>query len=393
MPRTVWLAGILCLLSFAVVRHSIAQVPSAVPTSESSIVAGKPFDVDVTLKIVPRQALRASVIYTLSTQGNAQRAQANHSRFGCNGDVVPGHQVVRLSCTSSIALSSGEYSTDGKISLLRIETGDQEQEEVRAPIVTLIANPDGETQFPPVAGAALVLTESESLLDGAIRTQNILESLSAHVPAHTRDTQVYRAYLRQEAEKARTVLDLTRRRYISATILPNAPPSQRNDVSVPIFFEDFDRRLSQVIRDLGGTHSSPSAEMFAHPRMVLVQMPNTTQSITVTPEPGTLDKHLDELVKILSDMIKGWTGMSESGKTSFTWSVTTTPPGAEIWYSRLGEAEKKWSGMTNLTGQTLPYAIWTFRIVWGDCFRTEEPDPYLQSAINIQLDKTGCRRR
>jgi hypothetical protein len=122
-------------------------------------------------------------------------------------------------------------------------------------------------------------------------------------------------------------------------------------------------------------------------------MPKITDSVTVTPGSDSVEKHLDELVRILTEMSDGWKKMSDSGGQTFTWSITTTTPGAEIWYSRLDEEGKKWAGLTNLKDQTLPYAIWTFRIGWGNCFQTEIPDPYLQSSINIQTTETGCKRK
>jgi hypothetical protein len=370
--------------------NSIAQQSPSVPPSEATIKAGKPFSVNVTLQTTAQQVFQASIIYTLSTQVSTQDIR-NRKNFQCNGYASLNQQIVRLDCSTDRTLPSGEYRTDGTITLVRSETQDTKKDNIRAPIITLVANPYAETQFPAIAGVSLSLSESQSLADGAVRSQDILNSLSAHFPAHPRDTREYRDYLREEIESARTVVDITRRRYIEVGTQVRISPDQRSGVQTPIFFEDFDRRLSHIINDLGYNPSTPSARV-GTPHIVLVQMPKTTDSITVTPKPGTLDKNLSDFVKVLTDIIKGFTGMSESGNTTFTWSATTTPPGAEILYSRLGEAEKKWSGMTNLTGQTLPYAIWTFRIVWGDCYKTETPNPYQQSPINIQLVETGCKR-
>jgi hypothetical protein len=122
-------------------------------------------------------------------------------------------------------------------------------------------------------------------------------------------------------------------------------------------------------------------------------MPKTTETFEAKERPGTLGKHVSELVAVLTDLIKGFRAMSDSETTSFLWSVTTTPPGAEIWISRLGESEKKWAGLTNVKDQKLEYAIWTFRIDWNGCSKTETPDPYLQAPIGIEEDKTGCKNR
>jgi hypothetical protein len=291
-------------------------------------------------------------------------------------------------------LLSGEYRTDGKVTLTRNETGEQKIEDARAPILTLLENPDGDTAFPDVAGTVLVLSDRQSLRDGATRAQDLLTSVARELPARPPNTAEYRAYLEQRSEMARAIVNLTRLRYITGSLGPGATRDQYNAFEVPVFFEDFDRRLSHLIRELGGNPSRPSAELkVGTPRFVLAQMPKTTDSVTVTPGSDSLDKHLDELVHILTDMRDGWKKMSDSGSAAFTWSITTTPPGAEIWYSRLNEEEKKWAGLTNLKDQTLPYAIWTFRIVWGDCFKVEIPDPYLQSSIDIQTTEKGCKRK
>jgi hypothetical protein len=390
VSRKLWLTSVSFFLSFALLRNSIAQQSPSVPTSEATITAGQPFSVNVTLQTTAQQEFQASIIYTLSTQESTQNI-LNRKAFQCRGNASVNQQTVRLNCSTDRTLPSGEYRTNGKITLSRAETGDSKQDDARAPIITIVANPYAETQFPAIASLSLSLSDRQSLADGAVRAQDILNSLSAHLPAHPRDTREYRDYLREEIESARMVVDLTRRRYIGAGTSPGIFSDQRSGAPVPIFFEDFDRRLRHIISDLGYNPSSPSARV-GTPHIVLAQMPKTTDSITVMPKPGTLDKNLSDFVQVLTDIIKGFAGMSETGNTTFTWSATTTPPGAEIWYSRLGEAEKKWSGMTNLTGQKLSYAIWTFRIVWGDCYKSETPNPYQQSPINIQLVETGCKR-
>lgn len=397
MRLTVRLVLVPCLLSVFVLSQILGQQPS-VPAPEAGIMAGHSFGVDVTLKTTAHQVLRVTVSYSLVPPSGAPQSPPvaqNRSQFTCWGDLAPGQQVVRLNCETNIALVSGEYRTDGKITLARNETGDRKIEDARAPILTLLDNPDGETDFPDVAGAVLVLSDRQSLLDGANRAQDLLTSIGRELPAHPRNTAEYRAYLEQRSEMARRIVDLTRRRYISGSLGPGSTTQQYNAFHVPVFFEDFDRRLSRLIRELGGNPSRPSAELkVGPPRFVLAQMPKTTDSVTVTPgSSDSLEKHLNELVRIITDMVDGWKKMSDSGSQTFTWSITTTPPGAEIWYSRLDEEEKKWAGLTNLKDQTLPYAIWTFRIVWDDCFRTESLDPYLQASIDIQMTEKGCKRK
>jgi hypothetical protein len=213
----------------------------------------------------------------------------------------------------------------------------------------------------------------------------VLNALSAHINPSTRNSKEIRAYLRRVAEDERDVLDLTKRRYLGDDPIKT---------KAPIFFEDFDRRLQAVIRELGGTPRQMA--VFAermHPRLLLVQMPRTTDSIDANSAPGSVSKQLGDLVAVLTDATKGLLGMSESGTTNFPWSAITTPPGAEIWLSRLGEPEVKWAGITDVKSATLEYAIWTFRFDWGGCSKTEKPDPYLQHEVDLKVERAGCRTR
>ena len=45
-----------------------------------------------------------------------------------------------------------------------------------------------------------------------------------------------------------------------------------------------------------------------------------------------------------------------------------------------------------MKGQSLDYAIWTFRIDWSGCSKSETPDPYLQAPVDMQVVKTGCKK-
>jgi hypothetical protein len=122
-------------------------------------------------------------------------------------------------------------------------------------------------------------------------------------------------------------------------------------------------------------------------------MPKTSFSVDAEPQPGALDKRVKELVAVITDMINGFKAMTDSGTTTFSWSATTTPSGAAVWISRLGEPETKLAGATNFKDQKLEYAIWTFRIDWGGCWKKETPDPYLQNPIPIEIVQTGCTKR
>lgn len=383
------------VLSFPLSRNSVAQPTPSGPTSEVTIKAGEPFTVNAQMRAPATQQLLAIVTYQLNPRPGSAAVPLSPSppptTFQCRGYTQPNNpsnQILTLQCTTNRQLLGGDYSTDGQMNLVREETNESEKQPVRSPIVTMVADPFAATQFPVIVSTSLSLTHHQSLSDGAVRAQVILDSLNAHFPSNTVNNKETRAYLRQEVEKAKIqVVDLTGKRYAAAQ--PSGTP-------LPIFFEDFDRRLDKITRELGGVPTAqritvPTAQRITAPRLVLAQLPKTTESVEAREQPGTLQTQVIEFVAVLTDVIKGFSKMIDSGTQSFSWSITTTPPGAEIWISRLGKPETKWAGLTNVKDQTLEYARWTFRIDWNGCSKIETPDPYLQSPIPMEDTKPGCK--
>jgi hypothetical protein len=339
------------------------------------------------------QRLRVTSTYGRVKTNNVQEGNsAPNTAFSCVGFTSPGEQTATVNCEVPIATLGGIYQGVGAVRLSRDETGEvKEYTDIRLPMVTVEPNPLATSDFPVIVGTSLSLNNRQSLEDGSRKSQDVLNALSAHINSNTPNSKEVRVYLQQIAEEERRVLDLTRRRYLGdAATKPGDPANKK----APIFFEDFDRRLKRIIRDLGGTPTQFVAKnQNAKGHFLLAQMPHTSDSVTAQDNPAKISRSLSDLVGVLTDAVKGLLGMSETGTTSFNWSATTTPPGADIYISRLDEPETKWAGQTDVKDKTLEYAIWTFRFDWNGCSKREKPNPFLQHTIDLKLAKEGCRRQ
>ena len=364
-------------------------IKAAEPGPEYTVTAGtEPFHVTVQLRSTATQQMRV-----VATYGRVKPEDVNtldttpNGTFSCYGYTQVGKQDAILECDVPLATQGGIYRGTGTVSVTRQATNDsRDYTDTRLPIVTVEPSPLATSDFPDIVGTSLSLDNRQSLEDGSRKSQEVLNSLAAHIKPDTTNSKDVRAYLREVAEEERRVLDLTRRRYLG-----DDDPANKK---LPIFFEDFDRRLKLIIRDLGGTpYQFVTKNQIANVHLLLVQMPHTSDSVTATDKSGTISRNLSDLVGVLTDAVKGLLGMSETGTTSFHWSATTVPPGADIYISRLGEPEAKWAGMTDVKDATLEYAIWTFRFDWNGCSKPETPDPFLQHTIDIKLARQGCRRQ
>jgi hypothetical protein len=365
----------------------IAQdIKAAEPGPEYTATAGAgPFHVDIDMLSKATQRLRIVVRYgRVKTERVQGEDRTPNVTFSCQGYTKPSEQIATVECDPPLATLGGNYGGSGTITLIRDETSEsKDYTDTRLPIVTLMPNPLATSDFPVIVSTSLSLNNRQSLEDGSRKSQDVLNSLSAHIKPDTPNSKEVRAYLLGVAEQERGVIDLTRRRYLGGS----------PDKKVPIFFEDFDRRLKLIIRELGGTPKQMvTKNQTGNVHFLLAQMPHTSDSVNVNGAPATVSRSLNDLVGVLTDAVKGLLGMSETGTTNFHWSATTIPPGAEIFVSRLGEPETKWAGVTDVKDTTLEYAIWTFRFDWNGCSKKETPDPFLQNPLNLKQAKEGCRR-
>lgn len=367
-----------------------AQAQPSEPISESKIKAGNSFPITIPLARTSPQVLNVTVSY-YQTTGNRS------GRLECSGSVSPGQHDAFLSCVTTRGTPPGEYrAVENSLMFSRSETGDHlNVPGERFPIITIVApDPYDATIFPEVSGTAkLSLDLRSSFFDAASRSEDILSDLANHFSTTTKDTAANRAYLRGQVQLAKGVIDLTRTRTIVAPHQIFYPGSQN---LAPIF-QDFDRRLDAILQELpAGRAYLPSNQ---EPVLTLASMqqhrPQTSDSITVTPSKDkgtdTLQKAFGDFVDTLTDMAKGFLGISKDGSPNFQWSIATTPPGAEVWYSRLGEPEIKWAGVSDLKDQTLVKARWIFRVSWSGCSKKVDLDPWLQNPIPLQEVKAGCK--
>jgi hypothetical protein len=363
------------------------EIKAAEPGPEYTATAGAgPFHVDIDMLSKATQRLRIVVRYGRVKTERVQGENATPNvTFSCLGYTKPSEQIATVECNPPLATLGGNYGGPGTITVTREETNEnKDYTNIRLPIVTLMPNPLATSDFPVIISTSLSLNDRQSLEDGSRKSQDVLNSLSAHIKPNTPNSKEVRAYLRGVAEQERGVIDLTRRRYLGGS------PDRK---VAPIFFEDFDRRLKLIIGELGGTPKQMVAKnQTGKVHFLLAQMPHTSDSVNINGEPATVSRSLNDLVGVLTDAVKGLLGMSETGTTNFHWSATTIPPGAEIFVSRLGEPETKWAGVTDVKDTTLEYAIWTFRFDWNGCSKKETPDPFLQNPLNLKQAKEGCRR-
>ena len=356
---------------------------SSKPTTETHVKAGSPFGVTAHFQTPVTGSFRATATYeSVNTDG---RGGGTIDCLG-NGQGTP--LTVDLQCTTTRQTLAGEYRSLGRITLTSMESNEEKPfSDVRLPIVTIDANPFPPTQFPTIVGASLLLERREVLADGSRVAGDLLDTLSAEYSSYEKDSKQTRAYFREKVRQAKTINRVTGERYLIAPSNGNAP--------LPIFFQDFDRRLQQVLQEVGGGSLSQARHLqnIESARFVLAQLPTTHESVDAQDQSRTLRKPVRDLVEILLDMKRGFLLLSDSGTTTFTWSATTSPEGAEIWISRLGEPETKWAGSTNVKEKKLEYAIWTFRFSLNGCSKPEQPDPYLQAPIEMKVKMPECKSR
>lgn len=380
---------------FASVAAAVAQTGPSVPISEMRLKAGTSFTVTPPLGKISSQAFSVRVTYRTITG----RPIGN---FDCSGDLGINQKEIQFSCITAKTTPLGDYRADeSTLTAVRVDIGKPYKLSLapfKFPIVTILPPdpppPIPETVLPEISGDAQLTPDLQaSFFDASSRAQDILDDLTKHFSAGAKDTKAGRAYLQSQIHGARNIIALTRKR---VAVAPNGLPGSKS----PELFEDFDRRLEMVEKELAVHHETAWRDD-DRPRLFVLaseeqdQRPQSSESILVdagrAPAANDLQKSLGNLVIILIDMAEGFSEISQDGSTDFVWSLTTTPPGAQLWYRRLGEEEIQWTGLSDFKDQHLVKARWTFRVSWGGCSKETEVNPWLQSSINMEESKKGCK--
>lgn len=357
--------------------EAVSQPPSP-PVSQIREKAGKKIFVDVDVRRgVGQESMELTVQYSNTRE---------YSTFICRGTFVTSQQKVRVGCDTSKANVAGEYHPSDAATLSRVDTGESKRVQLgRLPLITLYRDDADVAHFPSFGDGTIAYTEDQALVNAADRARAILDAVYADFPINAEDSKKARDYLIYQAEVTRLVIASTRTRYEAA---------KQATEELPLLFVDFERRIAEILRQL---RTSPlgnaSALTSEYPLLVRAQHSSTNGSVTVRAKAIGGNLPAAALIDVLLDMDKGLRFMGESGARSFTWSVTSIPSGAEVWYSHLGEPEVKWAGVTDIKDQSLPFLRWTFRIDWGGCSLIEHPNPFRQAKIEMKVDKKDCKKQ
>lgn len=373
--------GLLCLFVLWIADSILAQNQS-VQGSEITYTAGPPLAINVDLGVAVAATLSVTAVF--SRTGGTEQVR-------CDGQVSAGERVAQLNCATDPHTVPGEYHGDGVV-LSGGQFGETKPLKARLPPFTIKAFEPVRVHaiFPDTDSANVTLQPDmqQSLQDGAGRVAEIIDLLTKHFPHGLKDTRENREYLRSLVDRVKIIVDFTRDRYQKAPNLED---------SLPIFFEDFDLHLEEISDRLAKKHARALNEQLPTvPHLVLAQLPKASETVDVSPTDKESDflKEIEESLHRFTQIREAFENRSESpSRKEFTWSITSKPPGAEVWYSRLSKKEVQWVGQTDMSDQRLEYAIWTFRVVWSDgCSFSQEPDPYHQSPLRMVFDRKRCAR-
>jgi hypothetical protein len=253
------------------------------------------------------------------------------------------------------------------------------------PDIEVLAVPDTNT-YPQAATASILLNQKQILTNGAAKVEALLDLLNTKVDNNSAETPTLRVYLRDVAREGKAQLEKTRAAYVKT--LPEGSPE-------PIVFKDFDLRYTDLITEIRAPKDAALLMKDSEsPRLVNVQL-STKDTVTVHPQ--AIDPSVGPLVTklavLLGDHIAAFLKIADTGSTSFTISLKSSPPGATVSYKRIGEKYQDYTSVTDIPNATFPYALWTFRFVLGECVVVKTPNPYIEKAPNLNPAMQSCVKK
>lgn len=375
--------------------NSVGQQTVSKPVSERTLDAGESFMVRVPLDQPAQQAITAKRQYILAADTTEQHhvttSPMSGQDFWCYGNAQKGAIDITLICQTNQSDKSGDYYAQGDLTLTSPEgSGSMKMDDkYRFPIVSLrafipIVPPPA--RFPTISGGAvLILNEPQIIGEASEKADLLYHDLITHDLNGTSATN--KRFLLSIAERAKQIVQQARQRYIDTT----------TKTKLPGFLQEFDVRLDELIRDLGGSAAASNPlETISHREVVLVtfQHPSHTEQENVYSGKDKADKLIAKTFDIVSDLKNGLDKMKVTGNHTATWMITSLPTGARVYHRSLAEPEELELGTTDLKGVVLDRQTWTFRVDWRGCSQSKRSNPFRTGSMSLTFKKDeGCEKK
>jgi hypothetical protein len=371
---------ILCQLSTA-----FSQTAAVGTLDRDKVTAGEKFHLKVRLAEAPSFATYLNVFFDYKPVTGIT-PPTSPLVIVCQGQVAAGNTEVASECSVPIDADGGIY-TARPTSHLGPRPGATRESypKITAPDFEVLAVPDT-TIYPKSAVASILLNQKQILVSGAAKIEALLDQMNTKVDNNSAEIPPVRTYLRTVAREGQAQLEKSRSEYRETL---------QNGSAEPIVFEDFWRRYVAMIVEIRAPQDAHLDKGYMNsPRLETVQL-STKDTVTVHPTPldGNIGPLVSKLATLLGDHMSAFLKVAESGSTTFTISLKSSPPGATVSYKRLGEQYQDLSPLTDLPPTPFPYALWTFRFKMGNCEVVKTPNPYIEKSPNLNPSMQNCEKK
>ena len=222
--------------------------------------------------------------------------------------------------------------------------------------------------------------------------QDLLQSLANDAT----DSATLRGDLISAVSKADSLIPAVKEKYLALYAV--------KPVLDPVVFDDFDIHYRELLVELKAPSwpnpaVSPVSVADTHARLVIVQLkkrPSVPTDEGLPPDTRVLavyPPYAESVLNLLLLNVRAYRMLAISGVDTFSIRLASRPPGATVYYTRVGQPYQQLSAKTIIDQTTFPYAMWTFKFVLAGCDPyVEEANPYIELHPNIDADLT-CKNK
>ena len=374
----------LIVVSSVHLSAAYAQGNATGTLEHDKITAGQRFKLRVQLDTTPSYKTFVQEVFTYKSVAGVPLTRPPLSVV-CNGTTTGLSSAVELECVVPSDADGGVYEPQN----LRIgpPPGGAREQNAKIVVPEFEVVPIQDTNiYPKNAVATISLSQRQTLQSGAGKIDRLLDRLNTRVAHDSAESSDLKTFLSETAQTAQRELRKSLGDYLQAS-QPGSP--------APIFFEDFDRQYTAFLIEVRTPQTSRwRRDSLGQAHLELAQL-STNQTVTVRPPElsSSLGPLVSKLALLMGNHLAAFLSIAESGSTTFTISLKSSPPGASVSYKRIGENYQDYSKPTDVNEATFPYALWSFRFTLGHCEIVKNPNPYIEKSPNLNPSMKNCELR